>query len=300
MRILLYIIIISVIGVSVLFLLFSYFLQRFFHIPHVGYRKNPEILDVPFRDHRIHTCNEKKIQIWEMNPDHDSGWPILFTHGWANASDCFFPLIPAFLEKWHVFLLNTRNHGESDDDRYSSILQFREDISNATDFIFKQNKNAEGLVLVGHSLGAAASLYAASMDQRIKAVISIASFSNMEEFMRKWLRRQRIPKVFIRGIIRFIELRAGIHFSDLSPDHTISRFDCPVLLVHGTQDETVPFKALHELESATERENVETLKMKGHNHSSMLRDRQLAKDVGLFLNKYLGNAGDINSETGKS
>jgi pimeloyl-ACP methyl ester carboxylesterase len=281
LEILLYILIISIIGISILFLLFSYFLQRTFHIPHVYYKNDPGILNPDFREHRINTEHDKTIQLWEVNPGADKP-PVLFTHGWANASDSFLPLVPAFLNDWNVFLLNTRNHGDSEDDRYSSILQFREDIEHAVDFILKSRNKAQ-IVLIGHSLGAAASLFTASKKENISAVVSIGTFSNMESFMIRWLRRHGLPRIFISGIIRFIELRAGIRFSDISPDHTIHTYKGPVLLIHGTQDETVPFNAIMELQRAADRENVKILKLKGHTHSSMLKDLHVAKDILQFL-----------------
>lgn len=286
LQIILSILLLSLAGIVTFFILINYLLQRVFHIPHISYERTPELMGWKAKDHRAVTEHEKRIQLWELNPGSEKP-PLLFTHGWANASDCFFGIVPVFLENWNVFLLNTRNHGDSDDDKYASILQYRRDILAASDFIVSQPSVYSRIFLVGHSLGAAASLYAAAKDERVAGVVSIASFSNMEKFMYHWLRNHRLPKALISGMIRFIEFRVGVSFSDISPDQTIETYKGPVLIVHGTHDQTVPFKALQELYKSANRDNVEILKLKGHSHSSMLNDKQVAIDIERFLRKQL-------------
>jgi fermentation-respiration switch protein FrsA (DUF1100 family) len=43
----------------------------------------------------------------------------------------------------------------------------------------------------------------------------------------------------------------GTHFDAIAPLHTITRVRCPVLLVHGLQDSTVPFGDAGRLQAAS-------------------------------------------------
>lgn len=286
MNLVISIIFLSITGIFAFYILFTYLLNRAFHLPHISCKKFPEDFNLEYINHFITTEHNKKIQLWEFGKDRSLPH-ILFTHGWANAADSFLPLVPYFTDSYQVFLLNTRNHGDSEDGRHASIIQYKTDILTAVDYIAGSARNKVNIFLVGHSLGGAASLYAASENDSVDGVVSIGSFADMEKFMYTWLRRAHMPRLFITSMISYIEIRTGIRFADISPSATIRQYKGPVLIVHGTQDETVPFTALTTLKKSANRENVKTLKLKGHSHSSMLADRQLASDIKQFFSAYL-------------
>jgi dipeptidyl aminopeptidase/acylaminoacyl peptidase len=57
-----------------------------------------------------------------------------------------------------VLLLDARNHGDSDDDSFSSIPRFAEDLEQGLGWLARQPRiDPQRLFLLGHSVGAAAS-----------------------------------------------------------------------------------------------------------------------------------------------
>jgi pimeloyl-ACP methyl ester carboxylesterase len=95
--------------------------------------------------------------------------------------------------------------------------------------------------VVGHSVGAAAALLVATRRDDLAAVVSIAAFAHPETVMRRLLAAWRVPYVpFGWYILHYVQRTIGHRFDDIAPINTIRRIRCPVLLVHGTEDTTVP------------------------------------------------------------
>jgi len=87
----------------------------------------------------------------------------------------------------------------------------------------------------------AAALLVASRRRELLAVISIAAFAHPAELMRRQMRSHHIP-YFPFGwlVLRFIERTIKADFDDIAPCNRIRQVTCPVLLVHGEEDERVP------------------------------------------------------------
>jgi pimeloyl-ACP methyl ester carboxylesterase len=75
----------------------------------------------------------------------------------------------------------------------------------------------------------------------VSAVVSISAFAHPEQVMRRWLGRYRLPFWPLGwGVNRYIEHIIGHRFNDIAPISRLQHVHCPVLLVHGTDDDVVP------------------------------------------------------------
>jgi len=147
------------------------------------------------------------------------------------------PLLGAGL---NVLLLDARCHGRSDDDELTSMPAFADDIAIGLAWLRRRSEvDGSRVVLVGHSVGAGASLLVASRDEDVAAVVSIASMAHPEAFMKTML-RARLPGPLTKLALRYVEHAVGQRFESFAPVHTITRVRAPVLLVHGDEDLTVP------------------------------------------------------------
>ncbi len=286
MNVILSIIFLSFTGIIALYIMFNYVLQKSFNLPHISNSKNPVDFGLKYKNLFLKTKHGKKIQIWDINSTAD-GPVIIGVHGWASTSDRLLTLTQGLVISRRVVLLNCRNHGESDDDGYSSMIKFKEDLDHVVDYVRNGSNSDKKIILLGHSLGGAASLYKAANDKRIGGVVTIGTFADLEAFMLDIFLKKKMPRGFATSILTFIEIRLGKKFSLLTPSHTIKTFQNPVLVVHGDRDETVPCKDMETLVKSANRENVESLKMEGHSHSSLLNDPKLAEGVDQFIKKYL-------------
>jgi pimeloyl-ACP methyl ester carboxylesterase len=172
----------------------------------------------------------------------------LVVHGWGGSAidmqPVAHPLLAAGLD---VLLLDARCHGRSDDDDFTSMPAFAEDVQTALRWLRGQpDVDPARVVLVGHSVGAGACLLVAARDEAVAAVVCLASMADPRTFMARTLRRQ-LPRPLITMALRFIERTIGHRFEEFAPMRTIGRVRGPVLLLHGALDTTVPVSDAYRL-----------------------------------------------------
>ena len=196
---------------------------------------------------RLEDPQGKQLAGWVAWPEPRGSAPVpavLVMHGWgANASMMLPVLAPLRAAGFAVLLLDARCHGASDDEAFSSMPRFAEDIATGLQWLRSQSGiAARRIALLGHSVGAAAALLHASADPSVAAVVSLSAFAHPEEVMRRWLAEHRLPYPVIGwAVLRHVQRVIGARFDDIAPLHTLPRVRCPVLLVHGRDDGTVPF-----------------------------------------------------------
>ena len=168
---------------------------------------------------------------------------VVITHGWGANRELMLPLArPLHAAGWNVLLFDARNHGDSDADSFSSMPRFAEDTEAALAWLRRRPDMANAPVaLLGHSVGAAAVLLAASRRDDIAAVVSLSAFAHPDGMMRRWLAGKRLPFVPLGWyVLRYVEHVIGHRFDTIAPVNTLPRVRCPVLLVHGRDDEVIP------------------------------------------------------------
>ena len=103
--------------------------------------------------------------------------------------------------------------------------------------------------------------------------------------MRRWFVSKRIPYVPVGWLmLRYIEWVIGYRFDDIAPVNTIQRVHCPVLLVHGAEDTTVPVSEAHAIHDARLGEHVQLKVVAGSHDEYADIDRELPILVD-FLSK---------------
>jgi dipeptidyl aminopeptidase/acylaminoacyl peptidase len=213
--------------------------------PRVAHRTSPAALGVPAQAVRIAASGGKTLFGWFVPSRHPATAPaVLVMHGWGANAALMLPVLPPLHEAGHaVLLLDARCHGESDGEDFSSMPRFAEDIASGLDWLAAQGGvDPTRLALVGHSVGAGAALLCASRRDDVRAVVSLAAFAHPEDMMRRFLSGIHVPWWPLGwAITHYVSHIIGARFDDIAPVNTIARLNCPVLLVHGLRDDTVPF-----------------------------------------------------------
>jgi pimeloyl-ACP methyl ester carboxylesterase len=245
-------------------------IQLGFRAPRRIEKGSPADFGLTYREIGIHTSSGNNLFGWWV-PVLIPSPTIILLHGWGGNAELMLPLaLPLHHAGLNVLLLDARNHGRSDSAGFSSLPRFAEDVAEAIDWVKKQHKDrADRIVLLGHSVGAGAVLFEASRRHDISAVISVAAFAHPEWMMRRYLGRFRIPELFKAWILRYVEWIIGHRYEEIAPMKTACRIKCPVLLVHGKADQTVPVTDALAIRNNCSAKSIELLLIENADHESV-------------------------------
>jgi uncharacterized protein len=207
---------------------------------------------LPWREVTVPGVNGKQLFGWFV-PTSERAPALVVMHGWGGNAEMMLPLAaPLHAAGFALLLLDARCHGRSADDNFASLPRFAEDIEAGLDWLAGQPEvDAARLGIVGHSVGAGAALLVASRRPGLAAVVSLAAFAHPALMMRRWLASKHIPYwPFGAYILAYVQRVIGYRFDDIAPCRTIAHVSCPVLLVHGQDDATVPVEEARQIQAA--------------------------------------------------
>ncbi|MBI5931140.1 MAG: alpha/beta fold hydrolase [Chloroflexi bacterium] len=184
---------------------------------------------------------------------------------------------------WHVLVLHFAG-GWGSEGNFSLSNQPTEAIA-ALDFALSPDAPApidpQKIVVMGYSMGSRAALFAAAPDSRIKAVISVAGFSDFSETM---LSREFLEAAapFLTGVaptalgLQFMALGEGPQPTDAVRQIAPRQ----VLVVHSPEDEMVPF---YHADNFGTLSNVQRATIQGASHIFGLHRTELINAIWEFL-----------------
>ncbi len=153
---------------------------------------------------------------------------VIFCHGWGGTKNIVAPLLAGEIVTRTgaaALVFDYSGWGESEGPR-GRLDPWREvrDISAAVSFLLTEYPELEGRVgLYGFSFGGAISTYAASIDDRVGALVAIASFSNGNTLMREqrpwWEYKQFTAKIATDRLQRSITGKS----EEVDPDWILRR-----------------------------------------------------------------------------
>lgn len=177
---------------------------------------------------------------------------VVAVHGWGANGSTLAPMVePLVRAGIAVVLFDAANHGDSSAEAFSSLPRFAEDLAAVRNALRDHPALDTGrIALLGHSVGAAAVLLHTARNGGVRAVVSLSAFAHPREVMERWLQEHHIPRRWIgAAILEQVQEVIGERFDHIAPEHQLAHIPCPVLLVHGKQDQTVPLSDAHRLQS---------------------------------------------------
>lgn len=237
---------------------FNALIRRGLAAPRVRETGTPDKLGLPWRAVSFGTANNKRLGAW-LIPAEAAAPALVILHGWGGNAEMMLPLAtPLHRAGYTLLLVDARNHGMSDGDSFSSLPRFAEDLDHAIDWLKAESGMRPAAIgVIGHSVGAGAALLVASRRSDVAAVVSLSAFAHPAAMMRRWLAAKGIPYRPIGWyILKYVERAIGHRFEAIAPCNTIRRVGCPVLLVHGIGDNTVPLDEAGRIYAGRAHENV--------------------------------------------
>jgi hypothetical protein len=176
-----------------------------------------------------------KLKGWLFRGQPPRRGTVIFLHGSADNRTSGLYVAEHFLARgFDALAYDSRAHGESEGSACTYGYYERKDLERAIDRV--ANKP---VVVMGVSLGAAVALQTAAEDQRIAAVIAVATFSDLRS-----VATERAPffatKAEIDAAFKLAEKEGSFKVDDVSPVAAAARIQAPVFLIHGKADKDTP------------------------------------------------------------
>lgn len=253
--------------------------------------KTPGEYGIPFESVRYSTENQKKLYGWWIPAPKNKEEPaatLILVHGWNRNVGRMMPYIKALHpEGYNLLVFDSRNHGSSDPDEFSSMPKFAEDIIASINFLEKKPEcKVDNLGVVGLSMGGAASIYAASKDKRITKVITVGAFAHPAKVMKREIQKKHIPYFpVIWMFFRYVQYKIGVPFDVFAPINNIGKVTANVLLIHGELDDVVPLEDAQSMEKAGNQSKVKLWVIPGKGHSDCHEETSYWNRIITFLRK---------------
>ncbi len=211
---------------------------------------------------------------------------IVISHGFSSNKENV-SIYTKFLQSkgYSTLAFDYSGHGESEGDiSETSLAKWEDDLNSAINFM---KQHCKDIALLGFSLGGMSSLICS---ERSKATIAIAPPTNFRKLMTHFIRTGLVKK-----------LKEFIDFGGLNIKHTfitdsakydmkkiMKKIKCPILLIHGDQDEIVPLSQSEEIiQHINEPKKLAVINDMGHNVSNIDQMNIICKEIGYWLEKYL-------------
>jgi alpha-beta hydrolase superfamily lysophospholipase len=226
---------------------------------------------------------------------------IVVVHGWeSNRGRTFAHVRYLHAAGFHCLVFDVRGHGDSPSETLPiNVPEFADDTIAAVRWLAARPE-VSAVGVLGHSMGAAGAIVAASREPAIKAVVSMSAPADLVRITRRTfeMAEMHIPEPIATPLAWFTAaiLLVPRHHSveDASATAAAGRYHGPLLLVHGAQDHGVPVEHLELIGRAAAAKRtdddppVETLVLPDFGHRWLYEDAGCRRKIAAFFAKWLG------------
>jgi pimeloyl-ACP methyl ester carboxylesterase len=220
---------------------------------------------------------------------------VVMTHGWAASYGTVLRLaLPVVGAGYDVILFDVRGHGRSEKAPVATVRHFRDDVEAVVAYTHARF-SGRPLVVLGHSLGAAATVLAVARGAPAVGVVLVACPAEVLEVTAGYLSDHGLPgRLMVVALRPFWWARMRGSFRDLVPERKIARVRQPLLIIHAGRDRRVPPDHAERLSRASGRP-VQVVE--GAGHTEVLGDPQTHRLVLDFLEEMVARraSGDETS-----
>jgi len=244
---------------------------------------------IDFKEVRFKTKGDLNLYGWWIPHSGDPEQPVLIlVHGWKRNAERMLPYIEMLHENYNLLAFDSRSHGSSDEDSYSSMPRFAEDIMAAVDFVRSEFRSIQSLGILGLSMGGAAAIYAASKDKRINAVVTVGAFAHPADVMRLEFKKRHIPYFpMVWLLFEYIQYLMKARFNNFAPEKNIYLSEASFMLIHGKEDKTAPVEQAERLYKAAKPENAKLWMIDEMGHSNCHEHPEMKSRLLDFLQSNL-------------
>jgi alpha-beta hydrolase superfamily lysophospholipase len=226
---------------------------------------------------------------------------IIIVHGWeSNRGRTFAHVRYLHAAGFHCLVFDVRGHGDSPSETLPiNVPEFADDAAAAVRWLAARPE-VSAVGVLGHSMGGAGVIVAASKEPLIRAAVSLSAPADLVRMTRKTftMAEMHIPRpiagplALITAAVLMAPRRHSI--DDASALVAARRYRGPLLLIHGAEDHGVPVEHLELIAQAaagargSEDPPVETLVLPEFGHRWLYEAPEFRRRVARFFAAALG------------
>jgi len=252
---------------GVCFYLFYSKIENFFvFFPQSHLNQKPEDLHLKYKEVFFNTEDGRKLHGW-LFPLPEKSPLILFFHGNAGNISHRLDNVRLLLNQGlSVFIFDYRGYGKSTG-RPSEKGLYRDGIAAYDYLVREEHITSENIVLFGRSLGAAVAVDIA-LKREVKALILESAFTSTKDMAKTMF---------------LFSLLAPVLPSNYNNLKKIIRIDVPKLIIHGTEDNIVPYSMGEKLFEASKAPKFFfPIEEAGHNDTYFIDQRKYFQTIAAF------------------
>ncbi|MDX6696527.1 MAG: hypothetical protein QOF02_4130 [Blastocatellia bacterium] len=207
----------------------------------------PAAMGATFENVTFASIDGNQLSGWYL-PSKEKGVTIIMTHGmFRSRYEMLERGVALWREGYGVLLYDLRRHGQSRGAEFSSIGYYeRHDVTAALEFV-RVRAPEHKIVLMGVSMGAAATLLAASESDGLLGVISESSFLSFSDTVRHHVKLAGLPSFpFATLLTAFTAWRLNFNPADFDLLRAVKKIKCPILFIGGGADRRMPNESVLE------------------------------------------------------
>jgi len=195
---------------------------------------------------------EAVINALHFKADNPKG-VILYFHGNAGNLSRWGMITEYFVEKhYDVLVMDYRTFGKSTGTLSETALY--KDAQFCYDYL-KEKYDEDQITIYGRSLGTGIGTYIASKNQPKQLILETAYYNIYD------VAKHRFPLFPVKYLANY-KLESNLH---------IKQVDCPIAMVHGTEDRVVPFASGKKLYETASKEKTTFLKIERGSHNNLFQ-----------------------------
>jgi fermentation-respiration switch protein FrsA (DUF1100 family) len=257
-----------VVVLGMLRIAYLYFFQsKIVYVPYRTMSVNPNDVGLAYREVGLRTGDGEFLSAW-LIPAQESSLYLLFCHGNAgnvsHRNDYFKVFNRLGL---NVFIFDYRGYGRSSGipSEHGTYL----DAEAAWDFLVRELKvEPEHIVVIGRSLGGAVASRLAGL-KRPRGLILEGAFTSIPD-----VAADLVPYFPARFLVRY----------DYPTKKFVAGVDCPILVMHSSDDEIIPFSHGQKLFQLAPEPKTFLPLLGGHNDAVTVSSGEYRTGVRKFLN----------------
>jgi pimeloyl-ACP methyl ester carboxylesterase len=219
------------------------------------------------------------LSVWVINPDNSSEirGTILVLHGLLDSKQNMVPLAHALAaERYRAVLVDLRAHGRSSGQWVSFGVFDGRDLVRVLDALADRRLLAGEVGVLGPSYGGAAGLQLAALDKRVKAVVTMATFTTIRDVVPRYVRKFAplgmgwfISEETIQQAIGEAGDQAGFEPDRADSKRAVKKTEAAILFIHGGKDSHIPRRHSQALYDASDKDKCRLIIYEKANHFTL-------------------------------